>query len=84
MEQLGVVILAAGLGKRMRSAQAKVLHRLAGKPLLSHVIDATQGVYPDRLVVVVGHQAAEVQRACRQLHHVRQQLRRADRALERL
>lgn len=64
MEQLGVVILAAGLGKRMRSARAKVLHVLAGKPLLSHVIRATQGLHPDRLVVVVGHQAAEVQRMC--------------------
>jgi len=64
MEQLGVVILAAGLGKRMRSAQAKVLHRIAGKPLLSHVIHVTQGLYPDRLVVVIGHQAAEVQRLC--------------------
>ncbi len=64
MEQLGVVILAAGRGKRMRSAQAKVLHCIAGKPLLSHVIQATQRLHPDRLVVVVGHQAAEVQRVC--------------------
>ena len=38
MEQLGIVILAAGLGKRMRSTQAKVLHCIAGKPLLSHVL----------------------------------------------
>jgi len=64
MEQLGVVILAAGLGKRMRSAKAKVLHHIAGKPSLSRVIHATQGLHPDRLVVVVGHQAAEVQRIC--------------------
>lgn len=64
MEQLGVVILAAGLGKRMRSTQAKVLHCIAGKPLLSHVLQATQRLHPDRLVVVVGHQAAEVQRVC--------------------
>src|SRR5215510_13268356 len=64
MEQLGVVILAAGLGKRMRSAQAKVLHCIAGKPLLSHVIQVTQRLHPDRLVVVVGYQAAEVQRVC--------------------
>jgi bifunctional UDP-N-acetylglucosamine pyrophosphorylase/glucosamine-1-phosphate N-acetyltransferase len=64
MEQLGIVILAAGLGKRMRSTQAKVLHCLAGKPLLSHVLQATQRLHPDRLVVVVGHQAAEVQRIC--------------------
>lgn len=63
-DQLGVIILAAGLGKRMCSAQAKVLHRLAGKPLLSHVIHATQRLHPDRIVVVVGHQAEAVQRVC--------------------
>jgi len=65
MDQLGVVILAAGLGKRMRSTKAKVLHHLAGKPLISHVIQTTQHLHPDRLVIVVGHQAAEVERACR-------------------
>jgi bifunctional UDP-N-acetylglucosamine pyrophosphorylase/glucosamine-1-phosphate N-acetyltransferase len=64
MEQFGVVILAAGLGKRMRSAQAKVLHRLAGQPLLTRVINTTQRLHPDRLVVVVGHQADEVRRQC--------------------
>lgn len=64
MEPLGVVILAAGLGKRMRSAYAKVLHCLAGQPLLTHVIHATQRLHPDTLVVVVGHQADEVQRQC--------------------
>ena len=63
-DPLGVIVLAAGLGKRMRSAQAKVLHRLAGKPLLSHVIQATQRLHPDRIVVVVGHQAEAVQQAC--------------------
>ena len=64
MEQLGVVILAAGLGKRMYSSQAKVLHRIAGKPLLSRVLYATQRLHPDRLVVVVGHQATAVQQVC--------------------
>jgi bifunctional UDP-N-acetylglucosamine pyrophosphorylase/glucosamine-1-phosphate N-acetyltransferase len=64
MEPLGVVILAAGLGKRMRSAYAKVLHCLAGQPLLTRVINATQRLHPDTLVVVVGHQADEVQRRC--------------------
>ena len=62
--QLGIVILAAGLGKRMRSAQAKVLHRVAGKPLVSHIIHAAQRLRPERLVVVVGHQADAVRRAC--------------------
>ena len=64
MKQLGAIILAAGLGKRMRSTQPKVLHSLAGKPLLSRVIAATQRLHPDRLVVVVGHKAEEVQRVC--------------------
>lgn len=64
MKQLSVIILAAGLGKRMRSTQPKVLHSLAGKPLLSRVIAATQRLHPDRLVVVVGHKAEEVQRVC--------------------
>ncbi|MGH8007922.1 MAG: bifunctional UDP-N-acetylglucosamine diphosphorylase/glucosamine-1-phosphate N-acetyltransferase GlmU [Candidatus Binatia bacterium] len=64
IDTLGVVILAAGLGKRMRSAKAKVLHSLAGKPLVFHVIQTTQRLHPDRLVVVVGHQGEEVQRAC--------------------
>ena len=66
MESLGVIILAAGLGKRMRSEQAKVLHLLAGKPLLSRVVSAIQPLQPDRLVVVVGHKADEVQRICGQ------------------
>jgi bifunctional UDP-N-acetylglucosamine pyrophosphorylase/glucosamine-1-phosphate N-acetyltransferase len=64
MKQLGVIILAAGLGKRMRSTKPKVLHTLAGQPLLSRVVAATQRLHPDRLAVVVGHQAEEVQRAC--------------------
>ena len=65
-DHLGVIILAAGQGKRMRSQRAKVLHLLAGKPLLSHVIQATQRLHPDRIVAVVGHQAEEVQRVCGQ------------------
>jgi len=64
MEPLGVVILAAGLGKRMRSAYAKVLHCVAGQPLLTRVINATQRLHPQKLVVVIGHQAEEVQRQC--------------------
>ncbi|MGE0822170.1 MAG: bifunctional UDP-N-acetylglucosamine diphosphorylase/glucosamine-1-phosphate N-acetyltransferase GlmU [Candidatus Binatia bacterium] len=64
MEQLGVIILAAGLGKRMHSARPKVLHSLAGKPLLSRVLAAVQRLHPDRLVVVVGHKAEEVQHVC--------------------
>ena len=54
------MILAAGQGKRMRSDLAKVLHPLAGRPLLQHVIDAARRLAPATLCVVVGHGAAEV------------------------
>ncbi|WP_019139747.1 bifunctional UDP-N-acetylglucosamine diphosphorylase/glucosamine-1-phosphate N-acetyltransferase GlmU [Noviherbaspirillum massiliense] len=52
---MNVVILAAGMGKRMQSALPKVLHPLAGKPLLSHVIDTARGLSPSRLCVIYGH-----------------------------
>ena len=52
---MNIVILAAGMGKRMRSALPKVLHPLAGKPLLAHVIETARSMSPTRLVVVVGH-----------------------------
>ena len=55
MRGLGVIILAAGQGKRMRSATPKVLHLLGGKPLLSHVLEACAGMEPERVLVVVGH-----------------------------
>ena len=59
-----VVILAAGLGTRMKSRKAKVLHRAGGKVLVEHVVEtALQLAPPERIFVVVGHQAAEVQRA---------------------
>ena len=60
---MNIVILAAGTGKRMRSALAKVLHPLAGQPLLSHVIDTARTLNPTRLVVVVGHGGEAVRTA---------------------
>ena len=60
---MNIVILAAGMGKRMRSALPKVLHSLAGKPLLAHVIDTARTLSPTRLVVVVGHGANKVREA---------------------
>ena len=62
---LHVVILAAGQGKRMHSALPKVLHRIAGRPLLAHVIDAARSLKPERIYVVHGHGGAEVQRRVR-------------------
>jgi len=54
------VILAAGQGKRMRSDLAKVLHRFAGRSLLSHVIDTARLLAPGKLCIVIGHGAEEV------------------------
>jgi len=62
-DAMNIVILAAGTGKRMRSALPKVLHPLAGRPLLSHVIDTARALDPVRIVVVVGHGAEQVQQA---------------------
>jgi len=57
-----VVILAAGLGTRMKSKRAKVLHSAGGRALVEHVVQAARAVAPpDRIVVVTGHQAAEVE-----------------------
>jgi bifunctional UDP-N-acetylglucosamine pyrophosphorylase/glucosamine-1-phosphate N-acetyltransferase len=60
---LNIVILAAGLGKRMQSDLPKVLHPLAGKPMLAHVLDNARALNPDRIVVVVGHGADKVKAA---------------------
>ncbi len=63
-QKLAVVILAAGKGTRMKSDRAKVLHALASRPLLIHVLDTAVALDPQRVVVVVGHQAEEVKHAC--------------------
>jgi bifunctional UDP-N-acetylglucosamine pyrophosphorylase/glucosamine-1-phosphate N-acetyltransferase len=63
--QLSVVILAAGLGKRMNSDWPKVLQPLAGRPLLQHVIDGARRLDPKNVYVVYGHGGAEVQAALR-------------------
>ena len=61
---LDVVILAAGLGKRMNSALPKVLHPVAGRPMLQHVLDTARTLMPRRLIVVVGHGAESVAARC--------------------
>jgi bifunctional UDP-N-acetylglucosamine pyrophosphorylase/glucosamine-1-phosphate N-acetyltransferase len=59
-----IVILAAGLGTRMKSRKAKVLHQAGGKSLVEHVVSTALRVAPpERIFVVVGHQADEVRRA---------------------
>lgn len=55
MPRINVVILAAGMGKRMRSALPKVLHPLAGKPILSHVLDTARTLSPKKICVIYGY-----------------------------
>jgi len=62
-ESLVVLVLAAGLGTRMKSARAKVLHELGGLPLITYVCRTAQSLAPEKIYVVVGHQAGEVQLA---------------------
>jgi bifunctional UDP-N-acetylglucosamine pyrophosphorylase/glucosamine-1-phosphate N-acetyltransferase len=62
-QPLSVVILAAGEGKRMRSAQPKVLQPLAGRPLLQHVIDTARSLGPAAIHVVYGHGGEQVRTA---------------------
>ena len=60
---LEILILAAGLGKRMRSSLPKLLHPLAGRPLLAHVLDTAHELSPRKIVVVYGHGATQVKDA---------------------
>jgi bifunctional UDP-N-acetylglucosamine pyrophosphorylase/glucosamine-1-phosphate N-acetyltransferase len=72
---LNVVILAAGQGKRMRSRLPKVLHRLAGRPLIEHVVTTARALKPARICVVYGHGGEQVPQAVsgKDLAWVRQQ-----------
>jgi len=60
---LHVVILAAGEGKRMRSSLPKVLHRIAGRPMLAHVIAAARALAPEGIHIVYGHGGEQVRAA---------------------
>jgi len=60
MKSLAVTILAAGLGRRMRSRKAKVLHTLLGKPMIRFSVELAKRLNPAKIVVVVGYQAEEV------------------------
>jgi bifunctional UDP-N-acetylglucosamine pyrophosphorylase / glucosamine-1-phosphate N-acetyltransferase len=61
--ELHVVILAAGKGSRMKSAFPKVLHPLAGKPMLQRVLDTAKELNPKGIHVVIGHEAEQVKAA---------------------
>lgn len=58
---LHIVILAAGKGKRMRSKLPKVLHAIAGKPMLQHIVETAQQLNPSAIHVVIGHEKQQIQ-----------------------
>ncbi len=62
-QPLSVVILAAGLGTRMKSARAKVLHPVAGRPMIEYPLALARGLSAKRVVAVLGHQLEAVQRS---------------------
>ena len=64
MKNLGVILLAAGLGKRMKSSRPKVLHCLGGKPLLYYPLEIARRLNPKKIAIVVGHGADGVKRTC--------------------
>ncbi|KZY68118.1 bifunctional N-acetylglucosamine-1-phosphate uridyltransferase/glucosamine-1-phosphate acetyltransferase [Oleiphilus sp. HI0071] len=55
-----IIVLAAGKGSRMKSDKPKVLHTLAGKPMLTHVLETALALNPDRIHVVIGHGADQL------------------------
>jgi bifunctional UDP-N-acetylglucosamine pyrophosphorylase / glucosamine-1-phosphate N-acetyltransferase len=57
---LNILIMAAGLGTRMKSRKAKVLHSIAGQPLINHVYQVALELEPRRVITIVGHQADQV------------------------
>ena len=60
-----IMVLAAGLGTRMKSRRAKALHHLAGLPLICHVARTAFGLSPESIIAIIGHQAEEVERCVR-------------------
>ncbi|HWF90394.1 MAG TPA: bifunctional UDP-N-acetylglucosamine diphosphorylase/glucosamine-1-phosphate N-acetyltransferase GlmU [Pyrinomonadaceae bacterium] len=60
---MNVLIMAAGLGTRMKSSRAKVLHELGGLPLIAYTLRAVQPLEPQSIITIVGYQAEEVERA---------------------
>ena len=60
---VSVVILAAGMGSRMQSDMPKVLHQVAGAPMLVHAMRSAEGVDVEKTVIVTGHGAEKVAKA---------------------
>ena len=70
MSDVHIVILAAGKGTRMKSALPKVLHRVAGQPLIEHVVGTASHLSPASVTVVVGHYADAVRGALAARSHI--------------
>lgn len=68
---VGVVILAAGKGTRMKSDMAKVLHKVAHKSMIVHVVERAREISPDNVYIVVGHQAEKVKDEVGRFHQVK-------------
>jgi UDP-N-acetylglucosamine diphosphorylase/glucosamine-1-phosphate N-acetyltransferase len=68
--KVAAVILAAGLGKRMKSDKAKVLHEINGKPMVLYVIETAKKIVGDNIVVVIGKQAEKVSEIVSKEHKV--------------
>ncbi|MFZ9676810.1 MAG: bifunctional UDP-N-acetylglucosamine diphosphorylase/glucosamine-1-phosphate N-acetyltransferase GlmU [Quisquiliibacterium sp.] len=60
---MNIVVLAAGMGKRMNSDLPKVMHHLGGKPLLAHVLDCARSLMPNGIFIVYGHGGEQVPEA---------------------
>lgn len=69
-EKLAVIILAAGLGKRMKSGKAKVLHELHGKPMIQYVVDTASRLAGSNVYVIVGFQSEQVKAVVEKNFHV--------------
>src|SRR5579871_5917801 len=65
LHRLAIIVLAAGKGTRMRSDMPKVMHKLAGRSLLQHVLANCAALVPDRIVVVVGPNMPTVEAAAK-------------------
>lgn len=70
-EDIAVVILAAGLGTRMKSDRAKVLHKVNGRPMVTYVVETAIKIAGDNVILVVGYQAEQVKETVAQRARVR-------------
>lgn len=67
MRKFSTLIMAAGKGTRMKSDLAKVLHQINNRPMVHYVVDQARAVGSEKVVLIIGHQKEEVQKACRDL-----------------